>query len=408
MFGFPGEKKKINGEKKNLKSRGHVLLFFGPSAPGSAHTHSLVMAEDGPPAGPEFSAGGSGDFSHTEARLGVPNLQDLRGMLRVTVCAVRHIPLVPAPQPPTTLDAAPDGDAASPPARKGEGESPPRRGRGLRGSPYLKMQLGLHQFQTMDPAFVAPIEEGAEPELEWGETLSFELSGDMRELRVFLMNWMWPFAKGPQGFVRIPIGELANNKWANATRMLTKRLLTGKDETPLKCKNEYTNIEFRVVYEPGSSMLLSSSAIDQEAPVLHTGAMMTCQLCRRWVFVTARPTPSLEKKAIKVKSQRKILLWLRDYNIQGALHVARLEVPRSQFALPAFVFGPEATFSGPVRNFVAVVMQDTALKERLGEMKALNHCQKLNSWTPIYCSAEGRGDGLVEAVRYRASPPASS
>ena len=370
------------------------------------------MMEDGPPAGPEFSAGGHGDFSHAEAHReadrGVPNLQDLRGMLRVTVCAVRHIPLVPAPQPPTTLDAAPDGDAASPPARKGEGESPPRRGRGLRGSPYLKMQLGLHQFQTMDPAFVAPIEEGAEPELEWGETLSFELSGDMRELRVFLMNWMWPFAKGPQGFVRIPIGELANNKWANATRMLTKRLLTGKDETPLKCKNEYTNIEFRVVYEPGSSMLLSSSAIDQEAPVLHTGAMMTCQLCRRWVFVTARPTPSLEKKAIKVKSQRKILLWLRDYNIQGALHVARLEVPRSQFALPAFVFGPEATFSGPVRNFVAVVMQDTALKERLGEMKALNHCQKLNSWTPIYCSAEGRGDGLVEAVRYRASPPASS
>jgi hypothetical protein len=132
--------------------------------------------------------------------------------------------------------------------------------------------------------------------------------------------------------------------------------------------------------------------------------MVTCQLCRRRVFVTARPTPSLEKKAIKVKSQRKILLWLRDYNIQGALHVARLEVPRTQFALPAFVFGPEATFSGPVRNFLAVVMQDTVLKERLGEMKGLNHCHKLNSWTPIHCSAEGRGDGLVEAVRYCTSP----
>ncbi len=348
---------------------------------------------DAPPAGPEGAAAGLRDDAHAR---GVPNLQDLRGMLRVTLSAVRSIPLVPAPQA-----AASDGDAASPPARKGE--PPPRRSSGVRGSPYIKMQLGLHQFQTMEPALAAPSAEGAEPELEWGETLSFELSGDMRELRVFLMNWMRPFAQGPQGFVRIPIGELVHSQWANATRVLTKFLLTGQDEAPLKCKNEYTNIELRVVYEPGSSMLFSNGATEWHAPVLHTGAMVTCQLCRRRVFVTARPTPSLEKKAIKVKSQRKILLWLRDYNIQGALHVARLEVPRTQFALPAFMFGPEATFSGPVRNFVAVIMQDTVLKERLCEVKGLNHCHKLNSWTPIHCSAEGRGDGLVEAVRYRTS-----
>ena len=61
---------------------------------------------DAPPAGPEGAAASLRDDAHAR---GVPNLQDLRGMLRVTLSAVRSIPLVPAPQA-----AASDGDAASP------------------------------------------------------------------------------------------------------------------------------------------------------------------------------------------------------------------------------------------------------------------------------------------------------
>jgi hypothetical protein len=372
------------------------------------------MAEEpSPPAGPLFNHGGAPRHGHTLQDPCVPNLCDLVGMLKVTVSAVRNIPLVPAPpapRAPSTDAAVPPDDsllamaAAPPPHKKKEEGAPRRRGpKGIQGSPFLKMQMGLHQFQTMEPTLAALHEnakEGDTPDLEWGETLGFELSGDMRELRVFLMNWDRPFVNGPQGVICIPVGELVNSKWANTTRTLTKFLVTGKDEEPLKYWDEmYTNMELKVLYEPGSSMMFSSSsALVEEDRVLQTGCMMTCGLCRRWVFVTSRPAPSLAKEARKVKSQRTILLWLRDYNLHSALEVHKLEVPRWHFALPSFIFGPEAAFSRPVRDFVKVLLEDRVLKERLKEIKVLNHNRKLNTWAPMYCSSEGIFGGLVEAV----------
>jgi len=192
------------------------------------------------------------------------------GMLKVTVSAVRNIPLVPVKYSPAPNAAAPTSDAiaglaAALPAKKQEVRRMGGGIWGVRGLPFLKLQMGLHQFQIMEPSLAPPpdnAQPGDEPELEWCETLSFELSGDMRELRVYLMNWLWPFADGPQGVLRIPIGELVNGKWANATRTLTKFLVAGKDENPLKIAAElYTNVELRIVYELGSSLTYSGVCV---------------------------------------------------------------------------------------------------------------------------------------------------
>ena len=89
---------------------------------------------------------------------GVPNLCDLLGMLRVTVVAVRNTPLVPAPE----YDEHTAVDQGLPPARRKQegpvtGESQPKGINGVRGSPFLKLQMGLHQFEVMEPTR-APLE----------------------------------------------------------------------------------------------------------------------------------------------------------------------------------------------------------------------------------------------------------
>jgi len=352
-------------------------------------TGRMGDAEDVPPAGPSGSPAGAGAAPppapqrHGSApadALGLPNLCDLEGRLRVTVAGVRHIPAVPAQSAPTT------------------GRRVPR----VRGQPFLKLQIGLHQFQTSEPTLAAADDAvpSDERELLWGETMVFELSGDMRELRVSLMNWARPFADGPQGVVRIPVSELVHRKWANTRRTVPKFFVTGIDEEPLKrSKDQHTSLELEVVYEPGPSLFSGQSAAADEPRALHTGVMMSCELCRRRVFVTTRPTPSLIKKERKIKSQRKILLWLRDYNFHDAIDVEKFEVPCSQFALPSFFFGPDAGATAPLRDFVSVITQDHKLKKVLREIRVLNHMRRLNTWTPVYCScAEKEGDGLVEAV----------
>ena len=351
---------------------------------------SGMSEDDGPPAGPSGPSGGSPAGMGTRAPQptipqdeGLPNLCDLEGRLRITVVGVRNIPPVP---PPHAAGAAASGRGA------------PR----VRGEPFLKLQMGLHQFQTTEPTFAAPLDDpapGDVPELEWGETLGFELSGDMRELRVSLMNWNRPFADGAQGVVRIPVAELVHRKFANTRRMVPKVFVTGSDEKPLKhSKDLYTSIDLEVVYEPGSSMMFSGHT-KTEPRQLQTGVMMTCKFCWRRVFVTSRPMPLLIKRARKTKSQRTILLWLRDYNFQDAMDVAKFVVPRSQFALPSFFFGPDSCTAAPLRDFVRVLSQNDGLKERLREIKVLNHNRKLNSWVPMFCSSVDKGgDGLVEAV----------
>ena len=374
------------------------------------------MEDNGPPAGPDGSQKEDHDEENAGLRKGVPNLCDLVGTLSVTVVTVRNIPLVPA----TSIhhdeaassaepgagenEVASHADATRSPRTKKDPSAPGRRGsKGVRGMPFLKIQMGMHQFQTIEPAVKAPREDvidDSEPELEWGETLRFELSGDMRELRLALLNWERPLALGPQGVVRIPIGELVNSKWADAIRNMTKVMVTGENEKFLmSADNQYTTVEIRVAYDPGSSMSFSGK-IDagREGRVLRSGCRITCEMCRRQVFVTSRPTPSLVKKAIKEKSQRKVLLWLRDYSFHHALDVKKLEVPRSLFSLPAFIFGPEPKVSTPVRDFVSVLMEDQELNDRLKAMRILNHKPKLNSWTPLYCSPDGSCDALLDAV----------
>jgi hypothetical protein len=347
--------------------------------------------DDSPPVGPHGSM--QENIQHDDVQdTGVPNLCDLVGVLKVTVSAVRNIPLVPVPPPEQSVAI----------------DSSPQPGRGRRvplwvqGSPFLKLQMGLHQFQTMEPTLAVhkdEVNEGDLPDLEWGETLEFELSGDMRELRIFLMNWELPFADGPQGVLRIPVGQLVNMKWAKVSRALTYYFKTKNDEQLKHSDDQFTNIVIIVEYGPGSSMKLGGGSSMAPARVLQSGYMITCDLCRRWVFVTARPTPSLARGSRRAKSQRKIHLWLRDYNFHAALAgVSKFEVPRSQLALPAFVYGPEAAFSSTIRDFVTVILQDKVLKEKLKAMKQLNHNRKLNTWTPIYCSSDGDGGGLEEAV----------
>ena len=88
---------------------------------------------------------------------GVPNLCDLLGMLRVTVVAVRNTPLVPAPD----CDEHTAADQGLPPARRKQegavaGAPQPKGIKGVRGAPFLKLQMGLHQFQTMEPTLAPP------------------------------------------------------------------------------------------------------------------------------------------------------------------------------------------------------------------------------------------------------------
>ena len=130
------------------------------------------MATDDVPAGPDGELRDGLDNSQDSFRpmredepghddcsmhAGVPNLCDLLGMLRVTVVAVRNTPLVPAPD----CDEHTAADQGLPPARRKQegavaGVPQPKGTKGVRGSPFLKLQMGLHQFQTMEPTLAPP------------------------------------------------------------------------------------------------------------------------------------------------------------------------------------------------------------------------------------------------------------
>ena len=261
----------------------------------------------------------------------------------------------------------------------------------LEGFQVCALKLYSHVAHSPDEA----------AKLEWGQTLWFQLSGDMRELRISLFNWesKAPMGDGPQGVVRIPVSELVHRQWANVPRLLSKMMLSGWSQKPLRGGTGlHTSIEISVVYTPADPASSVPDEIDGPG-FLRIGCMITCEMCRRRVFVPARPTLCLvAKKDKRVKSQRKILLWLRDYDYSAAMDMKRLEVPCSLFALPACIFGPESRLSKPLRAFLAEVIQDTTMTSRLKESRLLNHHPRLNTWSPLYCSADYGSDGLADAA----------
>ncbi|MGB1606072.1 MAG: hypothetical protein ACPIOQ_75800, partial [Promethearchaeia archaeon] len=143
----------------------------------------------------------------------------------------------------------------------------------LEGFQVCALKLYSHVAHSPDEA----------AKLEWGQTLWFKLSGDMRELRISLFNWesKAPMGDGPQGVVRIPVSELVHRQWANVPRLLSKMMLSGWSQKPLRGGTGlHTSIEISVVYTPADPASSVSDEIDGPG-FLRIGCMITCEMCRR-------------------------------------------------------------------------------------------------------------------------------